>query len=62
LSDLDKKMKQILAMLKTEPNCAIHGAPADGFSKVDCFFDFAGPFGSAFFLCHPERSEGSKAV
>jgi len=55
-------MKQILAMLKTEPNCAIHGAPADGFSKVDCFFDFAGPFGSAFFLCHPERSEGSKAV
>ena len=45
-------MKQILAMLKTEPNCAIHGAPADGFSKVDNFsdFDFAEPFGSAFFL------------
>ncbi|WP_290743901.1 hypothetical protein [Fibrobacter sp. UBA4309] len=43
-------MKQILAMSKTEPNCAIHGAPADGFSKVDNFSDFAELFSSAFFL------------
>jgi len=42
-------MKQILAMLKTEPNCAIHGAPAVSFFKDNCF-DFAEPFGSAFFL------------
>jgi hypothetical protein len=43
-------MKQILAMTKTHASCAIHGAPADGFSKVDCFFDFAELFSSAFFL------------
>ena len=38
--------------------CAIHCATATGFSKVDIISDFifAGPFGSAFFLCHPERS------
>ena len=45
-------MKQILAMSKPNAICAIHCATADGFFKVDDFsdFNFAGPFGSAFFL------------
>ena len=43
-------MKQILAMSKPNAICANHFATADGFFKVDDFFDFnfAGPFGSAF--------------
>ena len=45
-------MNQILAMTKPHASCAIHCATAVGFSKVDDFsdFDFAEPFGSAFFL------------
>ena len=43
-------MKQILAMSKPNAICAIHCATADGFFKVNSFFDFAEPFGSAFFL------------
>jgi hypothetical protein len=43
-------MKQILAMTKTHATCAIPCATAIGFSKVDCFFDFAELFSSAFFL------------
>jgi hypothetical protein len=46
-------MKQILAMSKPNAVCAIHGATANGFFKVNSFSDFiiAEPFGSAFFLC-----------
>ena len=60
MSDLDKKMKQILAMSKPNAVCAIHGATANGFSKVDHFSDFifAELFSSALFLSlrHCERS------
>ena len=43
-------MKQILALSKPNAICAIHCSTANGFFKENDFFDFAGPFGSAFFL------------